>query len=202
VPVASTVVTAIVLSGCSGGEEQKQVFTAADATQIADVRPVAPGWVWPRNPEKPESSGSSGKSDASDPLWIELKRQTADVADIADAAHQWRDDDKLASLVVGVVGSSSDARTNMAAANAYSRGWGERTGRIIKDEEFGGLGDEAWRLWVVGVGTQVTYHWRRGNLVLEVHVHCFGTCPSDPRDIDAAAIAWVDAIDQEVRARS
>ena len=55
-----------------------------------------------------------------------------------------------------------------------------------------GLGDEAWVLWVGGSGTQVTYHWRRGNLVLEAHVHCYGSCSSD---VDAAARNWADAVD-------
>jgi len=87
----------------------------------------------------------------------------------------------------------------MAPFNAFSRGWGERTGRVTKDEEIEGLGDEAWLLRTEANGTQVTYHWRRGNLVVEAHIHCFGFCPSN---VDAATRAWVDAIDEEARARS
>ena len=45
----------------------------------------------------------------------------------------------------------------------------------------------------------MTYHWRRGNLVLEAHLHCYGDCPLD---VDPAARAWVDAIDEEARANS
>ena len=55
-------VVAAVLSGCSGGEqqEQEQVFTAADATRIANVGPVTPGWTaWPQSPEKRVSPDSS-----------------------------------------------------------------------------------------------------------------------------------------------
>ncbi len=46
-------------------------------------------------------------------------------------------------------------------------------------------------------GKEVTYHWRRANLVVEAHVDCFGFCPGD---VDAAARAWVDAIDNPARA--
>jgi hypothetical protein len=79
-----------------------------------------------------------------------------------------------------------------------------RGGRVTKDEEIDGLGDEAWLLWLEGgygnVVTyhEVTYHWRRGNLVVEAHVNCFGICPND---VDAATRAWVDAIDEEARTR-
>lgn len=191
---AITVVAAILVCGCSGGEEQEQVFTPADATRIANVRPVTPGWTWPQNPETPVSSGSSA-ADSTDPLLVELKRQMADVDGIAEESNKWRDDDKLGNLVVGVFGSAADADKAMTAANAFSRGWGERTGEITRDEDIEGFGDEAWVLWG-GSGTQVTYHWRRGNLGFEVHVHCFGSCPGD---VDAATRAWVDAIDEEAR---
>jgi len=89
----------------------------------------------------------------------------------------------------------------MAPFNAFSRGWGRRSGRVTKDENIDGLGDEAWLLWVAGseTGPEVTYHWRRGNLVLEAHLQCFGSCPDD---IDAATRAWVDAIDAEARVHS
>ena len=196
---AIIVVAAIIVGGCSGGEEQEQVFTAADATRIANVRPVTPGWTWPQNPEKPDSSGSSTESDSTDALLVELKRQTADLVDIGEAGNKWRDDDKLGNLSVSVYGSASDAHKAMAPFNAFSRGWGERSGGITKDEEIEGLGDEAWLLLVAvvaGSGTQVTYHWRRGNLVLEAHIHCFGYCPGD---VDAATRAWVDTIDEEAR---
>jgi len=70
--------------------------------------------------------------------------------------------------------------------------WTHHQGRGVDD-----LGDEASRLWSEGNGTQVTCHWRRGNLFVEAHVHCFGFCPGD---VDAAARAWVDAIDEAARA--
>ncbi len=67
-------------------------------------------------------------------------------------------------------------------------------------KEVDGLGDEAWRLWAHGHGREVTYHWRRDNLVTEVHVHCYGDCPDVDADVDAAARAWADGIDEEARA--
>jgi hypothetical protein len=89
----------------------------------------------------------------------------------------------------GLVGAQSPSVTSLCE--------GTRTGGVTKDEEIDGLGDEAWVLWVGGSGTQVTYHWRRSNLVLEAHVQCFGSCPGN---VDAATRAWVDAVDAKARA--
>jgi hypothetical protein len=196
---AIAVVAAIVVGGCSGGEEQEQLFTLADATRIANVRPVKPGWTWPQNPEKHVSSGSQTEAQPTDPLDVELRRQTADIVSLGDAASKWEDADKLANLYAQVFASPAKAHELMAPFNAYSRGWGERFGRITKDEEIDGLGDEAWLLRTEANGTEVTYHWRRSNLVVEAHLHCFGLCPGA---VDAAARAWVDAIDEAARAGS
>lgn len=167
------VVAATLVGGCSGGEgqEQKRAFSAADAKRIASARPATPGWPpWPQDP-----IGTSAP-------------------DGSEVGNKWKDDDKLANLVAQVWGSVAKAHEWMPDFNAFSRKWGEQTGFITRDEAIDGLGDEAWVLWVGGSGTQVTYHWRRGNLVLEAHVHCYGDCPSD---VDAATRAWVDAIDEE-----
>ena len=43
----------------------------------------------------------------------------------------------------------------------------------------------------------MTYHWRRDNLVTEVHVHCYGDCPDADAAVDVAARAWADAIDEQ-----
>jgi hypothetical protein len=199
---AIAVVAAIVVGGCGGGEEPEQVFTPADATRIGNVRPVTPGWTWPQNPEKPSTaSPTEAQPDATEPLNLELKKQTADLVDIGEAGSRWKDGDKLANLSVNVFGSAADAHKLMAPLNAFSRGWGESYGRITKDEDVDGLGDEAWLLWITSDygGKEVTYHWRRGNLVVEAHVDCFGLCPGD---VDAAARAWVDAIDKAARAGS
>jgi hypothetical protein len=195
---AVAVVAAIVVGGCSGGEEQEQVFRPADATRIANVRPVMPGWTWPKNPEKHVSSGSQTEAQSTDPLDVELRRQTVDIVSLGDAANKWRDADKLANLYAQVFASAAEAHELMAPFNAYSRGWGRRFGRITKDEEIDGLGDEAWLVSTEKEGgTEVTYHWRRGNLVVEAHIDCFGLCPGD---VDAAARAWVDAINEAARA--
>lgn len=196
---AIAVVAAIVVGGCSGGEEQEQVFTPADAMRIANVRPVTPGWTWPQNPEKHVSSESMTEAQSTEPLDVELKKQTADIVSLGEEGNKWRDADKLANLYAQVVASAAEAHDLMAPFNAYSRGWGKKFGRITKDEEIDGLGDEAWLLRTETNGTEVTYHWRRGNLVVEAHVHCFGFCPGD---VDAAARAWVDAIDEAARAGS
>jgi len=131
--------------------------------------------------------------------WSKFRRQTANLVETGEASKEWRDNDKLARLDVGVYRSSSDAHAAFAPFNALSRAWGKRTGQITRDRKLDRLGNEAWVLWVGCNGVQVTYHWRRDNLVFEAHVHCFGSCPSD---VDSAAHAWADAIDAEARAVS
>jgi hypothetical protein len=199
---AIAVVAAIVVGGCRGGEEQEQVFKPADATRIANVRPVTPGWTWPQKPEKrsPDSE-KEAQADPTDALLVELRRQTEDIVSLREAGNKWRDGDKLANPVANVLASAADAHDLMAPFNAFSRGWAESYGRITKDEEIDGLGDEAWLLRTATDygGREVTYHWRRGNLVVEAHVDCFGFCPGD---VEAAARAWVDAIDEAARADS
>lgn len=191
------VIAALLVGGCGGSGEQERSFETADAVRLASVSPVTPGWTWPADPEKPSSSSPPADVDATDPLLTALKQQTADLEDVAEEGSQWRDEEKLGNLVAQVYATASDARTGMAALNSFSRGWGKKTGVVTKDEAIDGLGDEAWVLWVGGSGTQVTYHWRRSNLVLEAHVHCFGSCTGN---VDAATRAWVDAIDDEARA--
>jgi hypothetical protein len=199
---AVAVVAAIVVGGCAGGEEQEQVFTPADATRIANIRPVTRGWNWPQKPEKrsPDSE-KEAQPDPTDALLVELRRQTADIVSLREAGNKWRDDNKLANLVANVLASAAQAHELMAPFNGFSRGWAESYGRITKDEEIDGLGDEAWLLRATTDygGREVTYHWRRSNLVVEAHVDCFGFCPGD---VDAAARGWVDAIDKAARAGS
>jgi hypothetical protein len=196
---AVTFVAAILVGGCGGGGKQEQVFTPADATRIASVRPVIPGWTWPQNPDEHSSSGSQAEGPSTDPLDAELRRQTADIASLGEAGNRWRDADKLANVYAQVLASAAEAQKLMAPFNAYSRGWGERFGRITQDKEIDGLADEAWVLRTEANGKEVTYHWRRANLVVEAHVQCFGSCPGD---VGAAARAWVDAIDEAAKADS
>ena len=193
----AVIAVATVLSGCSGGEDREQVFARADASRIANVRPVSPGWTWPQTPDKPRETPLT-KTQASYPLLVELRKETAQLVESAhgEASHTWEDENKLANLSVSVWATASDAQKFMAPFNAFSRGWGKRTGRILKDEDVDDLADEAWLLVVEGNGRQVTYHWRRGNLTVEAHVHCFGSCSSD---VEAATRTWADAIDKEAR---
>ena len=115
------------------------------------------------------------------------------------SGNKWVDDDKLGNLVVGVFDTAADAHVGFLASNELSRAYGAKYGFVVKAEKVDGLGDEAWRLWAHGHGREVTYHWRRDNLVTEVHVHCYGDCPDVDADVDAAARAWADAIDEEAR---
>jgi hypothetical protein len=189
------VIAALLVAGCGGSDAQESSFESADAARLASVSPVAPSWTWPADPEEPSSSTPSADSDPPpDPLLTALNQQTAALDIVTEEGHKWRDDDKLGNLVAQVYASASDARTGIAALNAFSRGWGKKTGVVTKDANIQGLGDEAWVLWVGGSGTQVTYHWRRSNLVLEAHVHCFGSCPGN---VDEATRVWVDAVDAE-----
>jgi len=195
---ALAIAAAACVAGCVGSAEE-QKFTPADATRIANVRPEMPGWTWPQNPKKHISSGSRTETEATDPLDVKLNRQTADIVPFGDATNKWQDADKLANLTAEVFASPAKAHELMAPLNAYSRGWGKRFGRITKDEEIEGLGDEAWLLRTESKDKADTYNSRRGNLVVEAHLQCFGYCP---RDVDAAARAWVDAIEEVAGSKS
>jgi hypothetical protein len=71
---------------------------------------------------------------------------------------------------------------------------------VRTDKDIEALGDEAWILSVANSnGDEATYHWRRGNLVIEAHVQCFGSCPVGT---GAAAGEWADAIDARARGLS
>jgi hypothetical protein len=200
---------ALALAGCGGSDEPASLpaasFTWADAERLADVRPVTPGWPpWPHAPEEKQPSSETPEEVAArDPIYAEFRERTADLAvpegDDGDSYNKWKDDDKLANLVAAVYVSADDAHVGFLASNDLSLGYGDMYGSVIKAESVEGLGDEAWRLWASGNGTEVTYHWRRDNLVVEAHVHCYGDCPSD---VDAAARAWANAIDEDARSRS
>jgi hypothetical protein len=188
---AIVVVAAITLSGCGGGKEHEGLFKPPDAARIANVRPAMPGWTWPEKPEKHVQSGPP-----TDPLDVELAKRTENLVSLREAANKWEDSNKLANLDAQVFASAAEAHKLLAPFNAYSRGWARRFGSITKDEEIGGLGDEAWLLRTEANGAEVTYHWRRRNLVVEAHVDCFAICPGD---VETAARAWVDAIDEAAR---
>ena len=203
--VAASLV-AVTLAGCGGGSEPSGMYKAADAERLANVAPRTPGWPpWPQKPEpKQPSSGESPEEVAArDPIYAEYRRQDGRhraVRTTGGRTTSGRDDDKLANLVVGVFDTAADAHVSFLASNDLSRAYGAKYGFVVKAEKVDGLGDEAWRLWTHSNGREVTYHWRRDNLVTEVHVHCYGDCPPDvDANVDAAARAWAETIDEEAR---
>lgn len=194
--LAFLAVVMLLAAACGGSADR--VYTPDDAGRIAEVSPTATGWTWPAAPEA-RSASTAVESDpggSDDPVVAEYQRQTSGLTEVAEEGARWRDEDKLANLVVQVFESAADAETGLAALNAYAERSGERSGTVTKAAAADGPGDDAWVLWVGGSGTQVTYHWRRGNLVIEAHVHCYGTCAGD---VDEAARAWADAVDTEAR---
>jgi len=195
---------ALALTGCSGGDEPDVVFTGADARRLAQIAPVTPGWPdWAGRPEKKQPSKVSLEEViARDPIFAEYQRRTSKLAgdlDAGDSGNRWEDENKLANLSIGTYANSADAHVAFEASNDLALGYGEMYGDVTKVEEVDELGDEAWLLWASGNGSQVTYHWRRGNLVGEVHIHCFGSCPTT---VDEATRTWAEAIDEGARAGS
>ena len=194
----SLLLAAVVLVGC-GGHDEPVGFTGADARRLAEVAPVTPGWpAWPDRAEKKQRPRRSLEETlASDPIFAEYHRRTSQLGgdlDARDSGNRWEDENKLANLTVGTFVSVADAHVAFDASNDLALGYGKQYGAVTKAEQVKGLADEAWVLWATGNGSQVTYHWRRANLVGEVHIHCFGNCPSD---VDAATRAWAEAIDEE-----
>jgi hypothetical protein len=197
-------VAAVALAGCGGEDEPNAAYTTADVERLAALAPRTPGWPpWPEAPEPKQGFTESAEEVAArDPIYAEYRRRTADIESRDDwgSGNKWKDDDKLANLVVGVYDTATDAHVSFLASNDLARGYGKQYGSVVKAEQVDGLGDEAWRLWAHGNGRQVTYHWRRDNLVVEVHVHCYGDdCPDADAAVDAAARAWAGTIDEEAR---
>ena len=195
---------AITVSGCGSRNEPSGTYKSADVDRLVEIAPVTPGWPpWPRKPEpKRAATESLEELAARDPIYAEYRRKTAEIeqSDNWSSDTRWKDEDKLAHLVVWVLDTSADAHVVFAANNELSRAYGAKYGVVDKAEKVDGLGDEAWRLWAQGNGSQVTYHWRRDNLVIEAHIHCYGDhCPDTDAAVDAAARAWADAIDQQAR---
>jgi hypothetical protein len=158
------------------------------------VPPSTSGWSWPKAPDRITSEGpGTPPPHSTDPLVTSLFRRIAGLSARGEASEEWEDRDKLANLDIGVWGSAGDAHRAMAALDDFSRAFGRETAVIIKAAKVDHLGDEATVLVLGGRnGPQVTYHWRRGNIVVEAHIQCFGRCPPA---LDRAARAWVAAID-------
>jgi hypothetical protein len=181
-------VSVTIAVGCA--EKRDAGFSLVDARKLASLRPVAPGWSW--RPED-EKSADSGASSRGDPHLAKFRRETKDLVDLGQPAKEWADADKLAHVDVAVYKTASDAHKAFAPFNALSLGW---AGHVVSQSSVEGLGDEAWLLRVADDGEQVTYHWRRDNILIEAHMHCFGSCP---RGLVSATRAWAERIDATAR---
>ena len=188
-------------AGCAGKtEEPPQAFTAADAKRLSAIAPSSSEWDWPG---EPSSTGTSDPDEevpktADDPNLAALYDTIRDLEELGGASSKWIDDDKLAHLNVSAMATAFDAHASMKAYREFLHAWGE-TGvfGVTKDEDVDGLGDEAWVIWIVGNGNQVTYQWRTGNLITDAHMHCYRICPTD---VDGAAREWAEAVAAAARA--
>jgi hypothetical protein len=195
---AVALVLVAMTAGCGGRSDPDALSTEDVVNRAVVVPPTTPDWDWPKeatssNPYSKDKGGGDPPS-TRDKLAVKLDRQLLVLDLIGSAGSRWEDTSKLSHLVVQHWSSSADAHSAMPAYRQFAHGWAEKTGGV-SDEAVGGLGDEAWRILARGYSEEVTYKWRRGNLVLEAHIQCFSACRSD---IDEAARAWVDAIDDEV----
>lgn len=190
--------TVAIMAGCSGRSNPGAVSAEDVVKRAAIVPPTTPGWNWPKVPtsSSPYSKDEGGDQPSTpDPLTAKLYRQLRGLDLIGSAGSRWEDESKLSHLVVEQWSSAADAHSAMQPYREYAHGWAENSG-AVSDEAVGGLGDEAWRILARGYSEEVTYKWRRGNLLLEAHIQCLTACRSD---INEAARAWVDAIDDEAR---
>jgi hypothetical protein len=167
--------------GC-GSKSGKAAFSGADAARLTTVPPATPGWDWPH-----ASTGSRS-----------FARETVGEAGdgyVGSAESRWQDTTKLSHVDANVFQSASAAHTALPAMRAFARKWARHDGGPLTDAGVKGLGEEAWRVQAgpASFGEEVTYGWRRRNLVVEVHIQCiFSTCQSD---IGRAGRAWAEAID-------
>jgi hypothetical protein len=198
---AVALVVVAILAGCGGNSDPAALSMEDVVKRAAKVPPTTPGWNWPKvtTSSSPYSKDKGGDPPPTrDPLAAKLYRQLRGLDLIGGAASRWEDASKLSNLAVELWSSAADAHSAMQPYREFAHGWAEKTG-AVSDEAVGGLGDEAWRISARGYSEEVTYKWRRRNLVLEAHIQCLPACRSD---IDEAARAWVDAIDDEARGPS
>jgi hypothetical protein len=191
-------VVVAIIAGC-GGKSNLGALSAEDVVKRASIiPPTTPGWNWPKVPTSSSPYSKDEAADrpsATDPRTAKLYRQLRGLDLIGSAGSRW-EASRLAHLVVEQWISVRDAQRAMPAYREFAHGWAEESGAVT-DEDVPGLGDEAWRISATGYSSEVTYKWRRDNLVFEAHIQCYPeSCPSD---IGAAARTWVDAIDEEAR---
>ena len=188
--------------GCAGDtDETTAPYKLADAEQAARVAPATGDWEWPEKPssfeiDTPDENEKPPDASNNPPL-AELLERTKDLEDLGGATSRWEDEDKLANLGISLLESAADAQIGTNAYRVFLSKWGEDFGGVTKNEIVDDLGEEAWVISIVGNGNQVTYEWRRRNLVVSAHMHCFGVCPPD---VDSAARQWASAIDAELTA--
>jgi hypothetical protein len=182
---------ATIAAGCAG--EGEAGYSLSDARQLANLRPIVPPWTWRPEDKKSANSGASAKGD---PLLDRFRRETKALVDLGDAGGEWMDTDKLAHIDVAVYKTSADAHRAFAPFNALSLGWAARSRGVVSQSSVAGLGDEAWLLRLADDGEQATYHWRRDNVLIEAHMHCYGACPPG---LASAARAWAERIDAATR---
>jgi hypothetical protein len=155
------------------------MLSAPDLRPISTVRPTTRGWDWP---EKPTHERLAAACDG----W------------------RWQDEEKLGVTSACLFDSAMEAQAGLPRARAFARYWAKRTSDEytghFTDVRLDGLGEEGWRIQEdFSGGQEVTYGWRRANVVLQVHIQCiFQSCRSDIR---SAARTWVDAIDDQARTR-
>jgi hypothetical protein len=192
---ASLALFAGVVGGCERGDVGA-TYALDDAPELIALSPATPGLRWPAEPTATESHGAEALPDDPDVLLQELKQATESIPVLGGASREWQDDAKIANVVADVFETDAGAHDALAPGRRFAVGWGQRLGRVVRNEEIDDLGEEAWGLEVDANGTQVTYGWRRENAILQLHVHCASGCPESVWD---AARAWADAIDDRAR---
>jgi hypothetical protein len=185
--------------GC-GADSTQQRYEADDLQRITAVRPMTSDWDWPKDPS---SSGHTTRSElepaATDRLTAALDGKFVNAGFVRSESSKWQDDTKLGHLGGSVFANASGAHKGIAALRVFAHGWAERFGGDFTDIPVEGLGEESWGIWEhLSYGSEsVTYQWRRGNLVVEVHIQCIQTeCPSDIR---RAVRSWAIAVDEEAQ---
>ena len=125
---AAAGVAALVV-GCGGGSQQ--TFSGADADRLTAIRPMTPGWSWPRQPvsSRPFERDASGSTDGY----------------LGAAENRWEDKTKLAHVDANVFRTASAAHAAMPGFRAFARKWAKRDGGRLTDVRVRGLGEEAWR---------------------------------------------------------
>ena len=176
--------------------KRAQVFTGADARRLASLAPSRSGWRWPQKRCQARLGHLSRIVDErSAPGAVQAQDSDSEVPRRGVegmAGHRQTRQSRRRCLRDLLCSTRGDGLRSTSSQRAWLQG-ADGSGRQQKVDH---LGDEAWVMWVSGNGAQVTYHWRRDNLVFETHVHCFGNCPPD---VAALTRTWAETIDVAAR---